>query len=236
MKIHKEIQQGSIEWLELKHAKIGGTLSAGLFVDSDTLYQEILFQSMEDFEYEDGYVSDAMQRGTDLEPFAIQEMEAILNIKFDTFGLLQSDECEILVCSPDGLTSDYKIAIETKCLGRKAHGKIILENEIPKDKIAQLVHYFTVNEKLEKLYFVSYRPENKITPIWYKELKRDSLVSIGVIKSKIKEDRGNGLKDYVCEIPNVKPISEWSKIAVEKALPIEKRVKDKIEELEKSRF
>ena len=39
---HKEIKQGSIEWHELRWGKIGGTLSSGLFVKSDTLLIDIL--------------------------------------------------------------------------------------------------------------------------------------------------------------------------------------------------
>ena len=64
-----EIEQRSQEWHELKWAKIGGTLSKGLFVKSDTLFIDILSQRMEDFEPTDSYTSDAMERGNELEPF-----------------------------------------------------------------------------------------------------------------------------------------------------------------------
>ena len=46
---HNELEQGSQEWHEIKWGKIGGTLSKGLFVKSDTLLIDILSQRLEDF-------------------------------------------------------------------------------------------------------------------------------------------------------------------------------------------
>ena len=46
------------------------------------------------------------------------------------------------------------------------------------------------------MYFVSYRPESKVKPLWYKSLTRDSEIDLGT-KAK----------------PNIKKVSEWVEIA-----------------------
>jgi hypothetical protein len=174
---HKNIEQGSIEWFELKWGKIGGTLSKGLFVNSDTLFIDILSQREEDFEPSDSYENDAMERGTEMEPFAKEYLEKYLGVTFENTGWLQSEENELLGISPDGITKDETISFEAKCLGRKNHRSIVYDNEIPLDKIHQCVHYFTVNPKLKDHYFIAFRPEAKSHFI--KKLTLDSVINMG---------------------------------------------------------
>ena len=176
-----ELIQGSDKWLEHKHTKIGGTAASGLFVKSDTLLIDYVGRFSEDYEPDDSFQSAAMLRGTELEPLAIEALEKYTQLKFNSVGWLQCEEIEILGISPDGITDDDKFACEVKCFGRKKHTEIILSNEIPKENLHQLIHYFTVNPKLEKLYFGSFRPENKIKPLFVKELSRDSLVNLGTV-------------------------------------------------------
>ena len=45
---HFEIEQGSEEWLKIRYAKIGGTRSGGLFVESETLAIELLGEIIEE--------------------------------------------------------------------------------------------------------------------------------------------------------------------------------------------
>lgn len=177
MKRYDNIEQGSQEWHEIKWGKIGGTLSKGLFVKSDTLLIDILSQRLEDFEPTDSYQSEAMERGSEMEPFAKQYLEEYTGVKFETTGWIQSDVNELLGISPDGITSDNKIACEVKCFGRKKHTEILLSDEIPSDNIHQLIHYFTVNEELEKLYFIAFRPES--TKHFIKEIDLTTEFNIG---------------------------------------------------------
>lgn len=179
MIIYKDVEQKSIEWFELKWGKIGGTASKSLHIKSSTLFIDLLSQRIEDFEPTDGFQSEAMDRGNELEPFAIDYLESYCNLKFESFGWLQSEENELLGISPDGLTKDFKIACETKCLGRKAHTKLLLTDEIPLEHIHQCIHYFTVNPILEKLYFCSFRPESVRS--FVKELNLESVVNVGTI-------------------------------------------------------
>lgn len=212
MKNYKEIEQGSIEWHEIKWGKIGGTLSKGLFVKSDTLLIDILSQRLEEFEPTDSYQSDAMERGSELEPFAREYLETYVGVKFNETGWLECEENELLGISPDGITEDETQACEIKCFGRKKHTEIILSDEIPLENLHQLVHYFTVNPKLEKLHFFCYRPES--IKNFHKELTPESVVNLGT-KAK----------------PISRTISEWSKIARNEADLLLSQIKNSVEKL-----
>lgn len=212
MKNHKTLLQGSIEWHEMKWGKIGGTLSKGLFVKSDTLLIDILSQKIEEFEPADSFENEAMERGKELEPLAIEYLETYVNTKFEKSGWLQCEENELLGISPDAISECETIGAEIKCLGRKKHIEVVLANEIPLDFIFQCVHYFTVNPKLEKLHFFAYRPES--IKNFHKELTRESLVNLGT-KAK----------------PVLKTVTEWSEIARNEADLLLKQINEKIENL-----
>ena len=194
MKNYKELEQKSLEWHEMKWGKIGGTLSKGLFIKSDTLLIEILSQRLEDFEMGNDFESDAMAHGNEFEPFAIEWVESYTGFKFERTGWLQSEENELLGISPDAISEDETTCCEVKCFGRKKHTEVILTNEIPLDNLNQLLHYFTVNPKLQKLYYCAFRSES--VKNFIKELTPDSEINLGT-KAK----------------PIIKPISEWVKIA-----------------------
>ena len=99
---HKEIEQNSIEWHEIKWRKIGGTLSKGLFIDSDTLFLDLLSQHLEEFEPSESFENYDMMRGKELEPFALQYISSYTGIDFQKTGWLQSKH-PLLGISPDGL-------------------------------------------------------------------------------------------------------------------------------------
>lgn len=181
MKAHFEIEQGSIEWFQIKQGKIGGTRSKGLFIKSDNLLLDLLSEITEDFDEDavmDSYLSDAMERGNELEPQARIELEKYTGFEFLPVGWLQSVESPLLGISPDGITQTLSIGCEIKCPGAKKHLTTCLEDVIPLDHINQCIHNFAVNPILDRFYFMSYRPES-IKPIFVKVLTRDSLVNIG---------------------------------------------------------
>jgi len=227
-----DIEQHSEEWHKVRYGKVGGTLSKGLFIKSDTLLEDVLSELVEEFDLQESFQSYDMIRGTELEPEARKALNAYLGIELLEVGWLQSIEIPLLGISPDGLTECETISAEIKCPASKKHLKTVLTQEIPSDNIHQCLHYFTVNPKLEKHYFCSYRPENIYKPIFVKELTRDSLIDLGLTyKGKIKEDRGLGLKDYVCEIKDIRTISEWVKLAKSNAKELQIQINEKIEQL-----
>jgi len=201
--IKHDILQGTPMWFELRWGKITGTASKGLFIKSDTLLIDLIAQNTEDWEMEDTYASADMVRGTELEVYAREAISDELFISFKEVGFLQNASIPILCISPDGLSEDDTIGLEIKCPKAKKHTETILNNDIPSDNIHQVLHYFTVNPKLETMYFVSYRPESKVKPLWYKSLTRDSLIDLGT-KAK----------------PNIKTVAEWVEIATIEASKI----------------
>jgi predicted phage-related endonuclease len=207
MKVHHSIIQGSREWHEIKYRKVGGSTSKGLFVNSDTLMLELLAEHTEEFQLEDdSYVSDAMQRGIDLEPLHRSEMEKYIGVKLIQPGWLQSDEVPILGVSPDGISEDFTISWEGKCPAAKRHIETAHTKQIPSDNIHQCLHYFTVNPALERHYFSSFRPESEF-PLVPFMITRDSLIDLGT-KAK----------------PNVKKVSEWVLIATASGLELEANI------------
>lgn len=211
---HWDIIQGTEEWHKIRYAKIGGSTSKGLFVNSDTLLDEVLSELLEDYQYDDDdYISKDMQRGNELEPYARKEAILYTGIEFKECGWMQSSINELLGISPDGITNDFKKSVEIKCPSAKKHTSTIRIGEIPSDNIHQCLHYFTVNEYLEEHYFVSFRPES-VKPLFVKKLTRDSLIDLGT-KAK----------------PNVKKISEWVDIALKNADELLKLTKEEVRKI-----
>lgn len=206
-----DIIQGTPEWLECKWAKVGGTRSKGLFTKGDTLYLEMLAEYTEQYIYEESYISKDMERGNELEPQAIFEMMEYTGVQVQSVGWLQSVKCPIIGISPDAISEDETVCFEVKCPGAKKHVENCLSQDVPLDYIHQCVHYFTVNTKLETLYFGSYRPEAlKKLKVW--SLTRDSLVNLGTNAK-----------------PIIKTISEWTEIAFTEAELLNKRLNQGVE-------
>lgn len=188
MKIYSDIEQRSPEWFELKYRRIGGTRSKGLTENPETLLIELLGEFGEDYvEQEEEFISDSMLDGIIKEPEARAALNAYTGHTFVEVGWVQSD-IELLGISPDGVTVDGKRMCEIKCPQAKRHVDTCLKNEIPLDNLDQCIHYFTVNEKLEELYFLSYRPEFNPKPMFIKVLTLGSLVNVGTEKRPVLKE------------------------------------------------
>lgn len=215
MKVYHDIIQGTEEWFRLKYGKVGGSTSKGLFTPTDTLLFELLAENTEPFQMEeDNYVSRDMQRGIELEPMHRREIEKYAGISLIVPGWLQCAECPIIGISPDGITEDMTISWEGKSPGAEKHIATVYGKDIPADNIHQSLHYFTVNPKLEKHYFSSFRPESNY-PLFVKLITLESLINLGT-KAK----------------PNVKRIDEWVKIALHNALELEANLSLALKQLE----
>ena len=188
MKAYFEIEQKTSEWFEIKWGKIGGTKAKELFVSSDTLFYKILVQHIEEFDedMDEGYTSSAMDRGNNLEPQALLELSRYTGHEFVPVGWIQSDH-PLLGISPDGVTEDLTRSAEIKCPQAVNHIKMIIADTIPHEYINQCVHAFTVNPKLEELFFCSYRPECELKPMFVKTMTRDSMVNNGTEKRPVME-------------------------------------------------
>lgn len=186
MRRFDEIEQGTKEWHELRYAKVGGSTSKGLQVKSDTLKITLMSEMLEDFVYvPERFISADIERGNLLEPIALEELNKYTGLTFGSTGWIQCEDNYLLGISPDGITDDNKISCEIKCPGKKKHMETVISGSIPLDHIHQCLHYFVVNPTLEKHYFASFRPENRICPLFVTTLTRDSEINVGTIKKPV---------------------------------------------------
>lgn len=173
MKKHK-IEQKSDEWLHLRKGKITGTTLKSLMgtpkARQDAIYELIAERLTVGVESE-GDWENPMDRGNRLEPDAIAMFELETGKQVEQVGFCEEDGNSQIANSPDGLIGETE-AVEIKAMGGKNHIKLWLTNEIPEEYKWQVVQYFIVNEKLEKLYFVGYNPDIPVHPLHIIETTR----------------------------------------------------------------
>lgn len=176
MKKHN-IEQQTEEWHHLRKGKIKGTTLKGIMgtpkAREDALYETIAERLTVgvDMDYEN-----PMDRGNRLEPEAIKVFEFETEKTVERTGFCEDDMNEMIGNSPDGLIGEDE-ALEVKCMGGKNHVKMWLKDEVPDEYKWQVVQYFIVNEKLQKLYFVGYNPDIPVHPMHIIEVNRDSVAS-----------------------------------------------------------
>jgi len=174
MIIH-DVEQGSYEWHQIRLGKITSTrLKKVLSKDNLSLVDELIAEEETGLSDDDGFVSEDMQRGIDLEPLAIKEYESITGNTVTRYGIMQSDELPILCQSPDGYVGTEG-AIEVKCPRTKTHVKYIRQGKIPNDYKEQVWCYFMVNPNLKWLDFISYDPRLTKKPIWVLRVNREDV-------------------------------------------------------------
>jgi len=176
-------EQGSYEWLQEKIGVVGGTRVSSIITpakmqlskSSSDLILKLIDESITGLSAESGFKSDGMDRGNELEPLAREQYEAVSGSKINEHGLCLSESNPMHGLSPDGFTDDFKGAIEIKCPGFK-HLKYI-SADYPKvtiydDYKTQCINYFLVNDKLEWLDTVSFRPEFYPNPLHIVRINR----------------------------------------------------------------
>ena len=103
------------------------------------------------------FVSDAMQRGTDLEPLAVEVYELINDCKVFDIGFCLHDEIEA-GASPDGLVGDVGL-LEIKCpLGNAMVSYLRAGNVLPSKYIPQVQGQLWITGR-EWCDFMAYHPD-----------------------------------------------------------------------------
>lgn len=220
MKPYFEIIQGSEDWHRIRWGKISGTNCGSLFTDGYPLLKHLIACNNEPFQLEDeGFVSSAMERGEELQPVAMERLSEYAGINFMPCGWWQSEENEFMGLSPDGTNEDCVASCEIKCPEKNKHTDTLLDNldkqtkVIPKDNLHQCLYYFAVNPKLEKHFFLSFRPECN-NQMFVVEINRKSLIVMGTEKK-----------------PITKTVNEWANEMITAASVIKTEVKRTLEKL-----
>lgn len=181
MKKYLDIKQNTPEWEQLRKTHLTGTVLKGILgtpkARQEAIYEMIANRLTVGVDSDDEY-ENPMQRGHRLEPDGIAEFELMTNKSVEKVGFCESDEIEAVAQSPDGYIKDTNDteAIEVKSMGGKNHVKLWLTNEVPDEYKWQVIQYFVVNDKLEKLYFVGYNPQIPVHPLHIIEVERDEAV------------------------------------------------------------
>lgn len=177
MRVFRDIEQGSDEWLSLRMGKITGTRLKSVLMKKDdpVLIYEILSEMFNPV-IEDGYVSADMQRGKDLEPIARAAYEEYSGHRIEQVGFVLHDKYEYSGYSPDGLIKivrDYKKSIEMKCPATKTHIKYIVDGGIPKEYDSQILSAFFNAETISDVVFISFDDRLAQRPLHIVEVRRE---------------------------------------------------------------
>lgn len=170
MKLFRNIQQRSDEWLTVKRGKTSGSGVKPILSAKSKgpweIYAFDLIAEMEDkspCKYENGFLSKAVQWGQDMEPFAIKAFEARTGLMVEDIGWIESTDPKLdgkSGCSPDGIIDIYEW-IEVKCFNTSNHIKCIINNVVPSENMPQIINYFVINPDLKKVHFILYDPRVK---------------------------------------------------------------------------
>ena len=185
MKLYKELLQGSTEWLEIKHGKVGGSRLAKIMTNLDKSvrdcaeYYAILAEHMEDFDpFKISFLNQDMIRGNEFEPLARIEYERINGVKVEQVGWVEMDDIKISGLSPDGWIPLLSKSIEIKCPSDNTHVMYMLNPNAFIEKYCwQIVANFLVLE-VESVDCISYRPENKLKPMIISTVTLDTTIQI----------------------------------------------------------
>lgn len=172
------IEQKSDEWFQIRKGKVTGTYLKSIMgtpkARQDAIYEMIAERLTEGVDDNDDY-ENPMARGNRLEPDAITMFEFETGLKVEKVGFCENDNNFLIANSPDGVIGETE-AIEVKCPLGKNYVKAWLTNVVPDEYFYQMIQYFIVNEKLEKLYFVLYNPQITVHPLHIIEVKRETLL------------------------------------------------------------
>ena len=186
MIIYDKVIQGTDEWKELRHGKVGGSTAAKIMTKLDksvcecAIFTKMLAEHMEDFDlFTNEYSNAAMQRGNEFEPLAREEYERLMGVKVQQVGWVELKETKGFVgISPDGWIQKAKKSIEIKCPNADTHVNYMLNfNDFLEEYCWQIVHNFYVLG-VDSVDCISYRPENKFKPIIIHTVTKDTEIRI----------------------------------------------------------
>tara|TARA_R110000803_G_scaffold210812_1_gene283858 strand:- start:1067 stop:1738 length:672 start_codon:yes stop_codon:yes gene_type:complete len=206
MYIDYKLKQGTEDWHYLKTAKIGGTRAKSVQVKKSIteaiIFDEVMSERNTFFSYQEGFTSEAMQRGIDLEPLAIEEVTKETGISFKNAGWISRNENH--GHSPDGISECEKIGLEIKCPSAKVHNGYVRDGEIPIEYAWQIVNFFAMDESIERLYFASFNPDYILMPLFLLEVTRESVIftskkDSGII-SELADDLNKNVDDLIIKI------------------------------------
>lgn len=161
------------DWLNARLGKITGTKLKDLIVKRGNGKKIGYYQLIADKLAIPGTTENAMERGKELEPEAIEKFVEETGKKVDaSLVMWHRDDNEAIAYSPDGVIGKTE-AVEAKCLSSARHIEALLTQQVPKDYQDQVLQAFIVNDKLKKLYLVFYDDRMTTKQFFYLTIERD---------------------------------------------------------------
>jgi len=157
-----EMEQGTQEWLEARLGCPSGSgfskiiTSSGQPSSSAETYINQLIAELVTGETTHVHVTEAMQRGTELEEFARMNYELEMSCDVAQVGFCMHDTLRCGV-SPDGLI-DEDGGLEIKCPTPSTHVKYLRKGTLPSEYKAQVQGCLWITER-EWWDFMSYHPQ-----------------------------------------------------------------------------
>ena len=157
-----EMEQGTQEWLEARLGCPSGSGFSKLITASGTpsssaeSYINGLIAELVTGESTPMHVTEWMQRGTELEPFARMNYELETDNEVTEVGFCMHETLRCGV-SPDGLVGDAG-GLEIKCPAPPTHVKYLRKEALPAEYKAQVMGCLWITER-EWWDFMSYHPQ-----------------------------------------------------------------------------
>lgn len=148
--------QGTKEWLMFREKHVGASDSSSImgcnpFKSIKQLWQEKTLGWEEN-------INENMKRGQDLEPFARRAYQYLTGLLVEPV-VAEHDTYSFLSASFDGITQDFKKAVEIKC-GKKSHIQA-KKGEIAPYYLCQIYHQMMIAD-LPEIHYFSYDGENNV--------------------------------------------------------------------------
>ena len=175
-----DCEQGSEEWLSARLGIPTATGIKNIVTQSGqkssgwvSYLAELIAESIEGGS--DGFKSNDMQRGNELEPRARMAYEFETGNDVVQVGGVYLNADKDLMVSPDGLIPSLKKGLEIKCPKMKTHIKYLLEGGVPVEYVIQVQAALWVTG-YETWDFISYCPEYQKQPLYVYTAERDQVL------------------------------------------------------------
>ena len=175
-----DCEQGSEEWLAARLGIPTATGIKNIVTQSGqkssgwvSYLAELIAESIEGGS--DGFKSNDMQRGNELEPRARMAYEFETGNDVVQVGGVYLNADKDLMVSPDGLIPNLKKGLEIKGPNMKTHIKYLLEGGVPVEYVIQVQAALWVTG-YETWDFISYCPEYQKQPLYLYTAERDPVL------------------------------------------------------------
>jgi len=192
-----DVEQGTPEWFRLRMgvptaSRFGEVYTAtGKASASAENYMYSLLAEIRANEPAESFTSEAMERGTMLEPEAVTAYEMMKDRSMGVIGFVTND-AKTVGCSPD------RMGLEVKCPALKTHLKYLIDGKCPTKYIPQVQGCIWLCEQ-DQWDFMSYHPGERPLIV---TVKRDDNYIAGLSKH---------LNEFIDKLTNAKAKLESGK-------------------------